>query len=148
MTVFVSHFGLANGEKKNAVATLLKALKDVKGNVIFMGDLNMEPDCPILAPVFEALKDTSAILPEHPLTFAWYKPELRIDYIFTSENIKTLSAQSPYETTSDHQPYIAELELQEPSSHCFIRKLHEKCPKKGFFASLGRFLRKIFCAGK
>jgi len=111
LTVFVSHFGLAKSERRNAVATLLEALKDVKGNVIFMGDLNMDPDCPILAPVFDVLKDTSAILPEHPLTFTWYKPELRIDYIFTSENIKTLSAESPYEKTSDHQPYIAEIEL-------------------------------------
>lgn len=111
MTVFVSHFGLAKSEEKNAVATLLDALKDVKGNVLFMGDLNMRPDNPILAPVFDVLNDTASIQAEPPMTFAWYNPDRKIDYIFTSKNIRTLDIEVPFEKTSDHMPYVANIEF-------------------------------------
>lgn len=111
LTVLVSHFGLANGEKRNAVATLLSVLDETKGPVIFMGDLNMQPHDPILQPVFARLHDTASILPAPPMTFASYKPEIKIDYIFTSSHLRTLDACSPDETASDHKPYLARLEF-------------------------------------
>ena len=111
LTVFVSHFGLAQSEKRNAVATLLDALKTVDTPVLFMGDLNMEPDDPILSPVFSALRDTADILPERPLTFSTYKPEMKIDYIFASDCLTVLEARALHETASDHRPYMAILEI-------------------------------------
>ncbi len=111
LTVLVSHFGLANGEKRNAVATVCRLLDGIRGPVIFMGDLNMEPNDPILAPIFGRLTDTVSILPEKPLTFASYKPEIKIDYIFTSAHIRVTEAFSPDETASDHRPYLAKLEF-------------------------------------
>ena len=111
LTVFVSHFGLGCSEQRNAVATLLDALKTVSGPVLFMGDLNMQPDDPILAPVFSALHDTAAILPSRPMTFASYQPRVKIDYIFTSDHFMVRSASPLDERVSDHRPYLAELTL-------------------------------------
>ncbi|MGI6336410.1 MAG: endonuclease/exonuclease/phosphatase family protein [Eubacteriales bacterium] len=111
LTVLVSHFGLANSEKKNAVATVCKLLDDIHTPVLFLGDLNMEPDNEILAPVFERLHDTAAILPEKPLTFSWWEPKVKIDYIFVSSEFKTLSAESPDEHTSDHKPFCARVQI-------------------------------------
>ena len=44
ITVLVSHFGLAQSEKRNAVAKVLELLKEETGPVILMGDFNMEPN--------------------------------------------------------------------------------------------------------
>ena len=43
--------------------------------------------------------------------FRWLDFVTGLDYIFVSKNIKILSAEAPAETTSDHRPYIAEIEL-------------------------------------
>lgn len=112
LTVMVSHFGLATSEKRNAAKTLVSLLEDTPDPLIFMGDLNMTPACPILQEyVFPRLNDTAAILPETPLTDVWWAPKRKIDYIFTRGNVKTLSAQAPDEHVSDHRPYLAEIEL-------------------------------------
>ena len=42
ITVIVSHFGLMEEEKINAVQTVLDIVKDIKTPVLFMGDLNMK----------------------------------------------------------------------------------------------------------
>ena len=111
LTVFVSHFGLAFSEQRNAVAALLEALKTVSGPVLFMGDLNMQPDDPILAPVFSVLRDTAAGLPTKPFTFSSFDPRIKIDYIFTSDHFTVRSAAPLDEHVSDHRPYLAELTL-------------------------------------
>ncbi len=111
LTVFVSHFGLANSEKRSAVATLLQELGHTSGRVLFMGDLNMTRDNPILAPVFSALHDTAEDAAESLLTWSSYAPERKIDYIFTSHGIRCARLQAPPETVSDHRPLLASLEL-------------------------------------
>ncbi|NLC69615.1 MAG: hypothetical protein GX754_12725 [Clostridiaceae bacterium] len=115
LNVYVSHYGLANSEKLNAVKKTLELMKTDKGPLIFMGDLNMEPDDERLVPIFEVLKDTAGPSAgpgnDKLLTFPSDAPEIKIDYIFVSRNIKVLSSMVPAETTSDHRPYIAEIEL-------------------------------------
>ncbi len=109
LTVLVSHFGLAESEKRNAVETLKKLLTEIEGPVIFMGDLNMKPDDEILAPVFQWMKDTSAgdML---PFTFSSFEPNRKIDYIFTSENIHTKKAYVHEVIASDHMPLCVQIE--------------------------------------
>lgn len=111
LNVYVSHYGLANSEKINAVKKTLELVKANKGSFIFMGDLNMEPDDNKLIPLFEILKDTAISSNDELFTFPSHAPEIKIDYIFVSKNIKVLSSMVPAETTSDHRPYIAEIEL-------------------------------------
>ncbi len=111
LTVLVSHFGLAEGERKSAVAARRALRRRVKGPCIFMGDLNMTPEDPDLAPVRELFEDTARAAEEPLLTFPSWAPERKIDYIFTSGQFKALRAESPAETASDHRPYLAVLEF-------------------------------------
>jgi len=111
LNVYVSHYGLANSEKVNAVKKTIELIKDDKKPLIFMGDLNMEPRDDKLVPIYEILNDTATVSKDELLTFPSHAPDIKIDYIFVSKNIKILSANAPAETTSDHRPYIAEIEL-------------------------------------
>ncbi|HHV96635.1 MAG TPA: hypothetical protein GXX37_09230 [Clostridiaceae bacterium] len=111
LNVYVSHYGLANSEKVNALRKTIELIKCDKKPIVFMGDLNMEPSDERLVPIYEILNDTAAISKDELLTFPSHAPDRKIDYIFVSKNIKILSAEAPAETTSDHRPYIAEIEL-------------------------------------
>ena len=106
LTVFTSHFGLAQAEKENAVNTIMENIKKVKTPIVFMGDLNMEPSDPLLKPVFSSLNST---LPTTFLSFPSINPNKRIDYIFTSKSLKVLSSEIPNIVASDHFPHIASI---------------------------------------
>ena len=123
ITVLVSHFGLMEDEKENAVKTVLEIIKDIKTPVIFMGDLNMKPDDEKLKPIFSALNDSANGALE-PITWpsdvdkdtgkGIQQPQRKarkIDYIFTSEHFKVNSVRTIQTRASDHLPYIADFEM-------------------------------------
>jgi endonuclease/exonuclease/phosphatase family metal-dependent hydrolase len=112
LSVYVSHYGLACSEERNAVKKTLELIQKDSQPIVFMGDLNMQPHDEKLLPIYEVLIDTAKASGDMLLTFPSDKPDRKIDYIFVSEKITVLSAQAPAETTSDHRPYIAEIELQ------------------------------------
>ena len=107
LTVCVSHFGLNPDEQENAVRTVLQSLEEEK--CILMGDFNVTPKDPILQPVRDKMTDTAEVLKKALFSFPSDKPEIKIDYIFTSHDIKTLWADIPGDVVSDHRPYIAEI---------------------------------------
>ena len=107
LTVLVSHFGLSDEEKENAVKTVLSLIE--KEKCVLMGDFNMTPDCEILAPIFEAMKDASAAAEGACLSYPSPTPERKIDYIFVSRDIEVARADVPAWIASDHRPHIAEL---------------------------------------
>ncbi len=109
VNVFVTHFGLAKAEKKNAVKALLDSLEG--GKTIFMGDLNVMPDNEFLLPIKEKLRDTAEASDKSNVSFPSNNPTMKLDYIFTSKDIKTLSCGTIENTTSDHYPYFAEIEI-------------------------------------
>lgn len=115
-TVMGSHFGLPKDERESAVSTVLSLISEQEKPLIFCGDLNSEPDDPVLSPLFRNLNDTAAVSTEPILTFPSDAPKSRIDYIFVSGQFKVLSAVSPAVTASDHRPYMAELELSSPGT--------------------------------
>jgi len=112
LTLLITHMGLAKGEKRNAVATVLRLIEEEKAAghaLILMGDFNMTPDDPILAPLFDILDDTT------PLTGSdksWPSdaPQIKIDYIM-SHKVRISSAQILPVDTSDHRPVIADFTL-------------------------------------
>ena len=110
LTVFATHFGLTDAEKQSAVETALDAVRRETNPVILMGDLNMVPGDAILAPLFEALRDTAGRKDEIR-TFPSDAPSIKIDYIFHSDALRTLSLRSMDTQNSDHRPLIAELEM-------------------------------------
>ena len=109
MTVFQTHFGLSDSEKRSAVETACDAVAKEKNPVILMGDLNMEPDDAILRPLFDALADSAGERDEIK-TFPSGTPEIKIDYILHSGAFRTLSLRSMDTQNSDHRPLIAEME--------------------------------------
>ena len=123
ITVLVSHFGLMEEEKINAVQTVLDIVKDVKTPILFMGDLNMKPDDKILQPIFDVLTDTAngALTP-----FTWpsdvdkktgksrkcpQREVRKIDYMFTSKHFKTKKVETIQTKASDHLPYVVEFDF-------------------------------------
>ncbi len=123
ITVMVSHFGLIEEEKVNAVNTVLDILKDIKTPVLFMGDLNMKPDDKILQPLFKALKDTAggALTPitwpsdvDNKTGKGKRRPQeevRKIDYIFASEHFNSQKVQTLQSRASDHLPYVVDFQI-------------------------------------
>lgn len=109
LNVLVSHFGLNPDEQENAVQTVIPNLPE--NRCVFMGDLNMEPDNPILAPIMQKLYDTAQLFSSPKLSFPSDAPRMKIDYIFVSEDLKVESADIPEIVSSDHRPHLATIEV-------------------------------------
>lgn len=108
-TVMVTHFGLNKSEQKNAVKTVLNNLPDTK--CILMGDFNATPDNPVLKPIKSKLFDTAEVFNSSKFSFPSDKPDRKIDYIFTSRDIKVIKADLMQVIASDHLPHTAQIEI-------------------------------------
>lgn len=107
LTVLITHFGLSPEEQQNAVIKVTENLKDEK--CILMGDFNVTPSDPILSPICKRLFDTAEVFESPLLSFPSDAPKIKIDYIFTSKDIKIKKADIPPHVISDHRPYIIEI---------------------------------------
>lgn len=106
---FVSHFGLSNAERESATALFEREISKTKDPSIFMGDLNMKPDDLLIQKIKQHLRDLSeneSFLTHHTLTL-----EARIDYIFASDHFACEKIFSPYSTSSDHLPIVADVKM-------------------------------------
>lgn len=109
ITVLVTHFGLNVDEEEQAVKTILENMAPEK--CILMGDFNVEPEDPLLAPLRKVFKDTADRIPGPALTFPSDAPVKKIDYIFVTPDVEVLTAEVPQIVASDHFPHTAELKL-------------------------------------
>ena len=105
LEVGVIHFGLNQDEKENAVNAILTNIGDEKS--VLMGDFNIKPDNPLLIPIKEKMFDTAALFKQELWSFPSDNPNRKIDYIFTSRDIKVLDADIPADIVSDHRPHVA-----------------------------------------
>ena len=110
LQVINTHFGLEPEEAASAVETVL-SLTDPSRPTIFMGDLNLEPEDPIIQKLFTVYQDSAALLPPGTKTYPSPQPEIKIDYIMSCGPCRFLSAQVPAVVVSDHRPYLAEIEI-------------------------------------
>ncbi len=110
LAVYSSHYGLSSAEHECAVRTTLDTVEKETLPYVFMGDLNMNPDNPIIAPLFDEMHDTAHLLDEK-LTFPSDKPSCKIDYIFTSSGIGHISAEVLNTLASDHRPIVCNIEI-------------------------------------
>lgn len=109
LTILVCHFGLNPDEQESAIQTILPHIKGEQ--CILMGDFNVTPDSSILAPIYQRMKDTAVFFAEPKLSFPSDKPEVKIDYIFTSPDLEVTAADIPALIVSDHRPYIVDIRL-------------------------------------
>ena len=109
LTVLVVHVGLNPDEQENAINTLLENITDEK--CIVMGDFNVEPDDPLLAPIRERMQDAAHKFTEPKLSWPSDKPTVKIDYIFASKDIEIVSADIPDIVGADHRPHTAEIKF-------------------------------------
>ena len=109
ITVMVIHFGLNPDEAENAVKAVTENLPN--GKVILMGDFNLPPESELLLPIREKLFDTAELFDEDKLSYPSDDPYIKIDYIFTSPDIKVILADIPAIVASDHRPHTATIEI-------------------------------------
>ena len=109
ITVLVSHFGLNPDEQELAVKTVLE--NKVEQRCILMGDFNMQPQDPILQPIFAKMKDTAVCFTGEKFSFPSDAPNKKIDYIFVSRDVEVLAADIPAIVASDHRPHTADLAI-------------------------------------
>lgn len=111
ININVTHFGLNPDEQENAVNTLSKTIKEK--NYVLAGDFNVKPDDKVLGFLRENLNDSAELFPSEKFSFPSDNPNRKIDYIFTSRDIKILSSDIPQVVISDHRPVTAEIKLSE-----------------------------------
>ncbi|MBR2042912.1 MAG: endonuclease/exonuclease/phosphatase family protein [Clostridia bacterium] len=109
ISVLVAHFGLNPDEQENAVNTVINNLEE--NRLVLMGDFNAQPNNPVLLPIKEKLYDTSDKFSCEKLSWPSDNPTVKIDYIFTSRDLKVYSADIPEIVSSDHRPHIATIEI-------------------------------------
>ena len=107
LTVLIVHIGLMQDEKENAIKALVESIEDEK--CILMGDFNIKPDDPLLAPIRERMKDAAELFTEPKLSFPSDVPTIKIDYIFTSKDIEIVAADIPAIVGADHRPHTIEI---------------------------------------
>lgn len=108
-TVIVTHFGLNKSEQKNAVETVLKNIPDKK--CVLMGDFNVTPENPVLTPIKSKFFDTAELFNGSEFSFPSDMPDRKIDYIFTSHDVKVIKADLIQVIASDHLPHTAQIEI-------------------------------------
>lgn len=109
LCVCVSHFGLNDDEQQNAVETVIANLEDKA--CVLMGDFNVKPENEVLKPIREKLYDTAEMFEGEKFSFPSDKPDRKIDYIFTSHDVKVYNADIPQIFSSDHCPHLATIEI-------------------------------------
>lgn len=109
ITVLVTHFGLNQDERENAVKTVLSHLPRRRG--ILMGDFNLLPDDPLLAPIRQRMTDTADAFTGARVSFPSDAPDRKIDYIFVTRDLAVTAADIPAIVASDHRPHTAEVSL-------------------------------------
>ncbi len=109
LTVMVIHFGLNPDEAENAVRTVVENLENEK--CVLMGDFNVAPDDPVLAPIRARMKDTADNFGSPLQSFPSDSPRVKIDYIFVSPDIEVVCADIPAIVASDHRPHTAEIKF-------------------------------------
>lgn len=111
LMIFGTHFGLAKAEQKNAVATVVQEFEKCFIPHIFMGDLNVTPNDTVLEPIFKIMHDTAEELGDLKLSFPNTNPNIKIDYIMVSNDIKVKKAEILQIGLSDHLPVYADIEF-------------------------------------
>ncbi|MBQ3668934.1 MAG: endonuclease/exonuclease/phosphatase family protein [Clostridia bacterium] len=108
LAVYGTHFGLMKGERENAVKLLKDLISKETLPLVFMGDLNMEPNDALIVEIEQQLYNTIKPVPE----FTHHTLNLHgtIDYIFV-RGLTATQASTLFSTASDHLPVLTEAHI-------------------------------------
>jgi endonuclease/exonuclease/phosphatase family metal-dependent hydrolase len=110
--VFVTHLGLSADERIKQVSYLNERISMKEGNVLLMGDFNNKPGSPEMDGLDPRMTDSAAALGlEDQFTYSLYTetPNVRIDRIYTSDNIELKGHESKPSAVSDHLRVITQI---------------------------------------
>ncbi len=110
LTVMAVHFGLNPDEQLQAVETVVDNLESER--CILMGDFNLEPADRIMGAIQDRLYDTAELFSRPLLSWPSDVPTQKLDYIFTTRDIRVLSADIPAMVVSDHRPHVALIDIE------------------------------------
>lgn len=111
---------LVNAQQQE-LEVFLNYINALDGPLVFGGDLNAPPNSRVIETLYSKAKD--AFLKDHlfgSLTFRTVFPTFRLDYIFHSKEIITLSTEMMPVYLSDHYPVKAELLI--PKRQSFVQQ--------------------------
>lgn len=106
-----THLALTSAERTVQIQEIIDIAGESKGPKVILGDLNATPESSEMQPMFTNYLDVFAETPE-AYTYPATKPSKRIDYIFTSDDIKTVETDVINTLASDHLPLTATIELE------------------------------------
>ncbi|MBR4960711.1 MAG: endonuclease/exonuclease/phosphatase family protein [Clostridia bacterium] len=106
--VYQSHFGLNPAEQEHAVSLAHQLLSAEKLPAVLMGDFNMTPDNPMLAPLLRDFASSAAML-EGQFTHPTEDPDVMIDYILANDKVKLNACAIRHGVVSDHCPVWADI---------------------------------------
>lgn len=111
LAVMGIHFGLQPEEAVLCAETVCNNYDPTLPTVL-MGDFNLEPDSSYLDPIRNILVDTDKFYKgENNLTFPSDKPDIKIDYIFVSNNVKVNDVVIPDNIAADHRVIVADINI-------------------------------------
>ena len=115
LNVYNTHLALTANERHIQLNEIIQISHAAKGPKVIMGDLNTTPESTELHSLASHYHDAFADQAE-AFTYDAEGVPKRIDYIFTSKEIKTSQAKVIYAPGSDHFPIIVTLTLDPSSS--------------------------------
>jgi len=115
LNFIVTHLGLSGREREVHVRNILNYLRDLSGPKILVGDWNEGPDSPAVMAVRQEMVDVVASCTEPGVRHDevghggvdGYHIKPRVDYIFTSPDIRIEGFEVLPSPASDHFPVIA-----------------------------------------
>lgn len=106
-----THLALTTAEREIQMKEIIAIAGESKGPKVIMGDLNAVPESIEMQPMYAQYLDVFADQPE-AYTYPAVNPTKRIDYIFTSTDVKAVETEVLQTLASDHLPLTAELVLE------------------------------------
>ncbi|MCH6267692.1 endonuclease/exonuclease/phosphatase family protein [Neobacillus citreus] len=106
-----THLALTTAERQIQIKEIISIAGESEGPKVIMGDLNAVPDSIEMQPMYGHYLDVFYDKPE-AYTYSAVNPTKRIDFIFTSAEIKTVEKEVIKTLASDHLPITAEIVLE------------------------------------
>ena len=112
ITILVTHFGLNDDEKEEAIKAIKEYESKCTDPIVCMGDFNIRPDSDHYAELKDVFNDTAEFLIGNSKTYPCPCPKYKIDYIFCNDKCDVTRAFVPEFNISDHRPYVTDIELK------------------------------------